>query len=383
MPWIALSWYSREYARPFEVLKEPSATENVPPVSMIGQVGQKTCAMTAITLLVFGCGQLLRMNRQKGGSRSISSVRLPAINVKTAQASFLLMCSVGLPVYATLKIGGFLVAFALLLATATGIPNLVRGHSPNTSQERFSRKSMTLALLAGAMLLSFFGLNQPWGSYPFMGYAALLVSILVISPPFPSLQHQGAISEPGLVAQSLTAQAKPPGSSTSALFVTADAPLAAISGAILALVMALFSQIFSFEMMPFIGLLIPSSLFAASLAFSLPTRLRSPSKAGLAICTGTAAFACSPHFRDDYFIVYVARIILSTVSFFTSRMDDSHLRLDAHSHNHTHHRHPSQSHATAELWRLTRWIVNRSEPYPLLYSILKEKDSRSIFFFMW
>ncbi|KAJ5606628.1 hypothetical protein N7510_009409 [Penicillium lagena] len=383
LPWVALSWYSRKYARTFEVpRKEPSATENVLPVSMIGQVGQKTCAMTAITLLVFGCGQLLRMKREKGGSHGISSVRSTAINVKTAQAAFLLICSVGLPVYAALKIGGFLVAFALLLATATGIPNLVRGNSPNTSQERFNRKILTLALLAGAMLLSFFGLNQPWGSYPFMGYAALLVSILVISPPFPSLQHQGPISEPGLVARSLTAQAKPPGLNASALVVTADAPLAAISGAVLALLLALFSQIFSFEVMPFVGLLIPASLFAASLAFSLPARLRSPSKAGLAICTGAAALACSPHFRDDYFMVYVARIILSTVSFFTSRMDDSHLRLDAHSHNHTHHRHPSQSHGIAESWRLTKWIVNRSEPYPLLYSILKEKDSRSIFFFM-
>jgi zinc transporter 5/7 len=114
---------------------------------------------------------------------------------------------------------------------------------------------------------------------------------------------------------------------------------------------------------------------------SLPSSLRSPKKTGLAICAGTAALLCSPHAQDDLLMVYAARGILATASFFASQRDDMHLHLDAHAHNHTHSH--SHSHTTSESSRVSKWLLHKSEPYPLLYSILKEKDSRSIFYFMW
>jgi zinc transporter 5/7 len=291
------------------------------------------------------------------------------------------MCSIGLPIYASLKVGGFLVAFALLLSTASGVPNLVQAELRGSSSEKYSQKVLTIALLASVMILSFFGLNQPWDSAPFMGYLALLTSVFVISPPFPSLRHQGPIPEPGLVAESIS-KAKSAGN-RSAIVVTTDAPLALVSGVFLLFLGIIVSRGLPFQLSELLYILVPAVLLAISLMVSFPTGLRSPDKHGLAVCTGAAAILCSPHVRDEILPVYAARCILAVVSFFASRMDDSHLRLDAHSRNHTHNHAASHSHVSESTTRITKWVIRRSEPYPLLYSIVKEKDSRSIFYFMW
>lgn len=382
LPWIALSWYQRKCAQ--QGGSGPDASETISNTSFgaIEQVGQKVCALTAITLLLFGCGHLARVSQLSGGSMSLSSVKFPTPSAQSAQAAFLQICSVGLPLYAALKVGGFLVAFALLIATATGVPNLIASDPRIAVQERYSRKTFTISLFAMATLLSYFGLNHAWDSWPLTGYLALVLSVFVISPPFPSLRRHGPIPEPGLVAESLSKEEKASGKSQSAVVVTTDAPLALVSGGLLMVLAMIASGGLPFSLADSVYLLVPAGLFATSLLIASPAGLRSPGKVGLAVSTGSAALLCSPHIRDDVLIVYAARCILVAVSFFAARMDDSHLRLDAHSHNHTHHHH-NQSHGPTEASVVTKWLLHRSETYPLLYSILKEKDSRSIFYFMW
>lgn len=373
LPWIALSWYQRKYAQ----RQKPSGEEisgtitNTP----IGQVGQKTCLLTAITLLLFGCSQILRINYQKAGSSSPSPINFPKLNSRTVQLSLSQIVSVALPIFATFKVGGFLVAFALLLATASGIPAMINGAS--LTQERYSRKIISIALLLVCIILSCLGLNCPWDVSPVTGYAALLGSVFIAPPPFPSLRHKGPIPEPGLVVP----QIKVSGSTHSSIVVTTDAPLAIIAGSSLVFLTILFNRRSVFSASDLIYLLLPTGLFAISLMISLPANLRSPSKGGLAISAAAASFLCSPHAQDDLVMVYAARGMLAVASFFASRRDDSHLHLDTHAHNHTHNH--SHSHTTSESSRVSKWLLHKSEPYPLLHSILKEKDSRSIFYFMW
>ncbi|KAJ5174203.1 uncharacterized protein N7482_000080 [Penicillium canariense] len=380
LPWIALSWYLRKCAQ-----GETSGTQATASTGTIaiGQVGQKACFLTATILLVFGCCQIARVNYQQGGPIRYSSIKFPAATPKTVQAALMQVCSVGLPIYAALKLGGFLVAFALLLTAASGLPNVVGTELRSGPSERYSKKTFTIASLGGVVLLSLVGMNQPWDASPLMGYAALLISVFVISPPFPALRRQGPISEPGLVAESMAQRGKVHAASQSSVVVTTDAPLALITGASLAGLTLLFSRGLPFAISDLIYLLPSVGLFAASLMMSFPSGLRSSNKVGLAACTGAAALLCSPHIKDDFLVVYASRGILVAVSFFAARMDDSHLRLDAHSHTHAHHsHHHGHSHGTAELSRVTKWLLHRSEKYPLLHSILKEKDSRSIFYFM-
>lgn len=373
LPWVVLSWYQRQFTQIEKLSGEgiPGATASIP----TGQVGQKTCLLTAITLILFGCGQILRINYQKAGSSTLPSVNLPKLNVKGIQASLSQIVSVALPIFAALKVGGFLVAFSLLLATASGFPAII--NSTSHTQEKYSRKILSIALLVVVIISSFLGLNRPWDVSPVIGYAALLGSVFVAPPPFPSLRRNGPIPEPGLVA----AQSKASHRSHSSAVVTTDAPLAVIAGSSLALLTILFNGAFVFSVLELMYLLIPTSIFAISLMISLPPSLRSSKKAGLAICAGAAALLCSPHAQDDLLMSYATRGILATASFFASRKDDSHLHLDTHAHNHTHSH--SHSHTPSESSRVSKWLLHKSEPYPLLHSILKEKDSRSIFYFMW
>ncbi|KAJ5707635.1 hypothetical protein N7488_007436 [Penicillium malachiteum] len=375
LPWVALSWYPRKCA---EACQAPSAAAKNS-ILGIGQAGQKAGILTAFTLLIFGTVQILRKN-QAGGSNS--SFKMPVPTAKTAQAAFLQVMSIGLPIYAAMKVGGFLVAFALLLATASGVPNLVKAENRNSVPEKYSKKPATIALLAVAVVLSFFGLNKPWDSSPVLGYLALLISIFVLSPPLPYHRHQGPIPEPGLVAESIS-QAKSAAMNQSAVLVTSDASLALISGASLFIMGMLLSQGLPFEFSDLAYMIIPAGLLAISLMISFPVSVRTPEKYGLAVCTGVAALLCSPHIQDDFMPMYAARCILAVISFFASRTDDSHLRSDAHSHNHSHHNHShSHSQTPESTTRITKWLIHRSEAYPLLHSILKEKDSRSIFYFM-
>jgi zinc transporter 5/7 len=365
LPWVAFSWYQRQCAQRGETA-DADTLGTIISIS-VAQINQKTCLLTAITLVLFGIGQILRFRPS-----SHSTLRFPTVNVKSAQASISQIISVGLPIFAALKIGGFLVAFALLLATASGVPSVING-DPRT-RERYGRKMLSIGLLAVVVVLSYLILNNSWDSSPTLGYIALLGSVFIAPPPFPSLRHNGPIPEPGLVAP----QAKASSHDHSSVVVTTDAPLALITGSSLALLTVLFNQGIVFSASDLIYIIVPVSLFAVSLVVSQPASLRSPTKSGLAICTGAAVFLCSPHIQDDLLVVYSTRAILAMAAFFASRRDDSHLHLDTHAHNHTH----SHSHTTSEVTGISKWLLHKSEPYPLLHSILKEKDSRSIFYFM-
>lgn len=353
------------------------------PIAVITQAGQRTCVLTAVTLLLFGCGQIMRINHQKGGSISFSTIKFPPLNAKVVQVATLQALEVGLPIYAALKIGGFLVAFALLLATASGVPKMVDAGSTSASKGKFSRKPFTIALLTAATLLSFLGMNRAWDSSPLMGYAALVLSVFVLPPPFPCLRRQGPISEPGLVAELSSEKSKVSDGGQSPMVVTADAPLALVSGGSLTLLTFIVSGGFPFSVADFLHLLIPAVLFAISFMISFGCGLRSSHKVGLAASTGIAALLCSPHFQDDYLVVYAARGILAGVSFFASRMDDSHLRTGAQAPSQSHHHRHGHSHSAPKASAATKWLIHHSEAYPLLNSILKERDSRSIFYFMW
>ncbi|KAJ5220550.1 hypothetical protein N7468_009754 [Penicillium chermesinum] len=329
VPWIAISWYPRKCAQ--VCLANPTATPNTP-----GQAVQKTGFVTALTLFIFGCSQLVRAHQQTGSSMDMSAIKFPAATVKTAQTAFLQICSVGLPIFASLKVGGFMVAYSLLLATASGVPTLVRTNLHNAAAERYKQKPFTIALLTAATMLSMLGLNKSWDSAPLMGYMALITSIFVLPPPFPSLRFQGPIPEPGLVAESLSQQRKISGTGQPAVLVTADAPLALISAISLAVVSFIVSRGVPFELSDLGYLLMSAGPFAISLMIVAPASIRSGEKLGLGVCTGAAALLSSPHIEDELVFLYAGHQVVN--------------------------------------------FAQRS--LSLLYSILKEKDSRSIFYFM-
>lgn len=380
-PWVAISWYLRKCPQLNHTGINSDTDQEDVALELTSNVGRTTCILTALTLLLYGCGQFVRLHQQ----RNSSSVKVPTPNVKTAQTAILQTLSVGLPIYAALEVGGFLVSFSLLLGMASGVPKMMDEGSASVVKEKFSRKVFTIALLAVTTLLGFFGMNHAWCSRPFTGYLALMLSVFALPSPFPNLRWEGPIPEPGLVAQSMSQHGKASDANQSSVAVTIDAPLALISGGTLASINLIVSRGSLFSISELLYVFIFTGLFATSLMISSPSKLRSPDKIGLAAITGAAALLCSPDIQDEYVLAYTARGILTAMSFVASRMDDSHLRADGHAHNHSHRRRHSHSHSRsiAHSSAVTKWLIHHSEAYPLLNSILKERDSRSIFYFMW
>ena len=356
LPWIALSWYTKNHAQSTP-LDSSDAERSEIRVRLDGIV-ERTGIVTAAAMVLIGCAQMVFLH----GS-SPSTFAWPKLNVESASMVFLHLCAIGLPTYAAFKVGGFLVAFLLLLALASGMPTIVQKSSlSKATQERLSQKKSTVTLIATAIGLGFFGINTPSDAHPFLGYVALFTSVFILRPPFSGLGQPGAVSA-GLGLTSTEMPSVGPG----------DGVLNIISGIFLTFITLAFSRNFAFTALDFIYLLVVAGLLATTLLYLHPTSIRSPRKFGLATGAAAAALLCAPPARDGVFIAYVGRSILAGLSFVAARFDDRHLRLTAHSHHH---------HARSDTSRMTKLILHYSEPYPLLYSILQESDSRRIFYFM-
>ena len=369
LPWIALSWFSTQYAQSTTLESPVDDVDEITASAYLEGIGSKACALTAGILVLLGCGEAAR----KGQELSIAA--LPKLSGSIASSAFIRACSIGLPVYAGLGIGGFLVAFALSLAFASGIPTV----ASNSVQERFGQKKLTVGLLAIVVLFNLFGTGSDLGEQPFMGYVALLVAVFVIRPPF-AADLPGSTSEitPDPLSSRKSSEAGSP----------SDTPLDnalvnLLSGVLLALATVIVSGIPSPGGIDLIYFGLTTGAFAVSFLYSSSSGIRSPQKLGHAVGAGAASCLCSPSFQNDLFTVYVSRCVIAAVSVLAARFDDRHLRLEAHSHNHTHHNHHhGHSHTHKEPSRVTKTILHFCEPYPLLYSILKERDSRRIFYFM-
>lgn len=369
LPWIALSWFSTQYAQSTTLESPVDDVDEITASAYLEGIGSKACALTAGILVLLGCGEAAR----KGHELSIAA--LPKLSGSIASSAFIRACSIGLPVYAGLGIGGFLVAFALSLAFASGIPTV----ASNSVQERFGQKKLTVGLLAIVVLFNLFGTGSSLDEQPFMGYVALLVAVFVIRPPF-------AADLPGSTSEITPDPLSPRKSSEAGLPSNTPSDTALVnllSGVLLALATVIVSGIPSPGGIDLIYFGLTTGAFAVSFLYLSSSGTRSPQKLGHAVGAGATSLFCSPYFQNDLFTVYVSRCVIAAVSVLAARFDDRHLRLEAHSHNHTHHHHHhGHSHSHKEPSRVTKMILHFCEPYPLLYSILKERDSRRIFYFM-
>ena len=371
LPWIALSWFSTGFTRLETSLVDDDVDATIDG-SLEGKAG-KACALTACAIILLGCGQIFRQGQQKSSPGALEGV-FSKFNATTASTAFTRLCSIGLPIYAGLKIGGFLVAFALSLALAAGLPT-----AQTKARDQFAQKKCSLALLATVILVGYFGGNSALDQTPFMGYVVLLVGVFVIRPPF-TVDHPGSTPEIGLglsvgrdslLLDKLSAASSPE-----------DAIVNVLSGLALALVTVILSGFPSPSLADLLSFGATAASLAVSLLYSSTSALRSPQKFGHAAGMGAAALLCSPELYDDLFVPYIMRSALAAASFLAARLDDRHLRIGAHSHGHHHHHHHSHSHSHGHPSKVTKMILHACEDYPLLHSILKESDSRRIFYFM-
>ncbi|KAL4908592.1 hypothetical protein BDW74DRAFT_101933 [Aspergillus multicolor] len=368
LPWIALSWFYQHYAQ----WTHPEA-DSTSSIGSIDRIASRTLGLTATTMVLYGGWALIRLSQRVGDS----AMKMPNLDPPTAAVALSQICSIALPIYATLKVGGFVVAFSLAIAVGSGLPSLIRGRASVANENgRQSFRKLTATFIPLVVLLNFLGMNAVWDSAPLFGYIAVLASVFVIRLPFSTIPSSNHAPGSGL-GISMSGQSNGYAQITSASGDSSQDPaVAALSGIVLGFITLFTTISFSFQALDFLRMLGVAGSLATCLTYLDVSSINSPRKIGVAVATGSAALFCSPPVQDDMYSVYGIRALLATASFFATRFDDKRSSSEEHSHHH-HHAHPMPGSS-----RATKIILRYSEPYPLLYSILKERDSRRIFYFM-
>jgi solute carrier family 30 (zinc transporter), member 5/7 len=367
--------------------------------------------LTSLTLLLVGLrgkisGPPTMLDRRKHSSSKKDKV----ISAKGRQIIERIV-AVGLPFFATMKLGADRVALIMLVALAADITNVEDETTDLVSSKGWKRllthRRWTLASISLQMVCDFMGISTYSSRWElFVGYIALLMSIFLISPPFPSLKLKASptssfstaspASSPKFPATQWETRtwAKPvPGShrATSPLVCTpGDINLTLAAGTALGLLscMILFLSTPSAGAVSFADLGL-GFLSVCAAAFSYhsvqPHPLRKNSGIGL-LFGSMISLGLMTTLRSDTWSYIAYQGILIGVTFAATKLDtlQSLSTSDVHhqAHNPSHHANDNTANHNLPS-RFSQSILDSCRKWPLLHSILAEKDSRRIFYFMW
>ena len=315
--------------------------------------------------------------------------------------------SVGLPFYAVSMLGGERVAMTVSIALASELMSTdpkVRELLGFNGWKRWAlSRKWTLMVLFMQSLSDVLGLTGESGPLQAaLGYLALASSVLFLPPPYPTTATKASIINSPMpkgtfrqrtatsswdvspaVQASIVSAARSPMIST-----PRDADLTIASG-----VLATVISFIVFIMSPqesqtlTIPLLLSGSLVAISSVISLlfadPKGL--VLKKNLALPSSLVFSMVVQELMNSRSITsLLLQVVLAGLSWMALCLD----RRPAHSqsHHHAHPMHSADSHGThshGNHSRFTGAMLSATSGSPLLHSILIEKDSRRIFYFMW
>ena len=302
---------------------------------------------------------------------------------------------VGLPIFASLQLGGSYVAILLLVVSAAGLMPLdsnkhnadrLAGWKRVFYSKIFTTTAIVLSVvISGSMIQSF-------GPASLAGSVAIFLSLLLLSPPFRRpLVSLGSVVNPTPSAKSTSAVSSSPldssnplamPSTVSPLMVSTKADstlLAAVAMGVMTLIVSLSHD----QMFPSVEFLIKAAVMA--IVFCLvflnctPHRLRSFQKTGLLAGSATATLSTLVTGQPQIQTVFLAAV--AAASYLCLQVDDKRATSTPLSHSHSHM--ASHTHTTDEAQsRITLFLLHISEDYPSLHTMLADKNSRGIFFFM-
>ena len=363
------------------------------------------CSLTAATLVVAGSVGEFTSGKERTGGKSLGSpkphraYRGPFFSIANANHVMGRILSVGLPFFAASKLGGARVAIVMASALAAELTPL--GTSPN------SRKSGDLLQLAlsrrwtlGILLLQILtDVSRMSGIYlplqAISGYLSLAVSILVLPPPYPtSVTGSGSVASGGRGNGGLGetfAMLRGQGPKSPLVSTPNEIDLTVAAGVISTIISFLVfvssareTQVLTLPLL--MGGSVVAIVFATSLLFTDSKKLKSPYNAGLGL--GLTLCLIVQELIDPLPIsLAVSQVALACLSWCATYLDTPSARAhvhhthDHHDHDHDHdHDHTTHSHGNHS--KLTGVLISASEGFPLLHSILIEKDSRRILYFM-
>lgn len=359
-----------------------------------------TCTLVSITMLIIGLytemrkkTQLHLLNDPTGKTKSLGAA------VLSPRSIFLVMIAIGLPFYATLFLGHGRVSITMLLLLVSRVSPIVQLDHDNDHQKQFrfhlTQRNGTVFFLLGMMVLDTVGVTSSTDWLLILrGYLALMFSVFIIQPPFMNMRKPSSIAHPNqsTYESSVSDSAR----QTQSNFFSAS-PAALVStnqyfrgGSILAgfcLLMAIMSGGINIALPSLTSILMVGLFSAISFLSIEPKTFQSKHQIGFIAGSGfslvVSAIVSPMEFSDlastcsftilSYIFV---RLDLRTVKSETN--DYSHAM---HGHQEYHHNHHHSNENSPS--RITRWLLKTCEHWPFIYGILKEKDSRKIFYFMW
>lgn len=318
---------------------------------------------------------------------------------------------VGLPFFATMKLGSDRVALVMLVALAADMTNVEDEKTDLISSKGWKRllthRRWTLASILLQILGDFMGLSACCSRWDLLvGYLALLVSIFLISPPFPSLKVKASptsslstaspASTPKLLATQweispwLKTVPESYRATSPLVCTTEDINLTLAAGTALSVftgVIFLISRPGA-GAMGFVDLGLGFlSVCAAAFSYQLVQPHAIRKNRGIGLLLGSVIYwGLMTMFRTETWGYMVYQGICIGVTFGATKLDTFRSLSTSHTQHQAHHR-PHHTdcndphHHTPS--RVSRFMLDSSQKWPLLHSILAEKDSRRIFYFMW
>ena len=376
------------------------------------------CTLTSTTLLLIGlvgkiAAKYTSLDRRKlgDGEDEMAEQTQIQLNVRGATRMIGTALRIGLPFYAAVNLGGQRIALIMLVALAADIMKTEGDRTDLTRAEGWKRllssRKWTIAALGLQFLFDVAGVTNKAGAAIWTGYLALAVSIFALPPPsihfsiegsLPALSKpRSSISTTALFSKRWDASAKDAQMSSfdmtaSPLIRTVeDAHSSLLTGVTLGLfsVLGFFLSPQGLKQMSILHsgwVTLVSFAAAMSLLIARPSSLNSKRKLGLILgCFFIVIFLKSSHDRAWASFTYEGVFIgvswlagfLDTRSLFSSSNSEHHSHHD-HQHQHNHH-YPLHASKPSVL---TAFLLRAFQNWPLLYSILAEKDSRRIFYFM-
>ena len=319
--------------------------------------------------------------------------------------------TVVLPFYATSNLGAARVALVMLVGLSS---NIVAIEDETTDLARiktwrllFTHRRWTLGSILLQLISDLVGLTNSISTTKLcLGYLALGLSIFVFSPPFPSSRPKATAASftpasdatnPAILSIPLETPQKPEGIAVGAYKVSPlictprDSELTLLSGMLLG-VCSFLSLVFL--RLPFNGFspVLFGWTFLASLAaaVSLSTiearSLRGNKAVGLAFGSLSSSFFLT-QLGSGLWSSFFSQCIFTSISFACTNLDthaafSKSFQSGIHQLQHLHSNN-SRTSKDVQMSRFSHFVLRNAPNSQLLHSILIEKDSRRILYFMW
>ncbi|KAL8726376.1 MAG: hypothetical protein Q9181_006071 [Wetmoreana brouardii] len=394
--------------------------ENTPVVSAIGWFEGPalfiTFAVTAATLIIAGLvgklGGVPGTSERKispGSGKKSASWSSAKILSKARKITERLSC-VALPLYAALSLGGSRVALVLLVAIFAKIVTLEDRGMTLTDAKGWKQlvhyRRWTLVSVLAQALFDFVGRMNSFGYATLAtGYLALVISVVFLPPPLPSVirdapNHEDA-NKPASASVVLSSGFETPSapevsslkkSTVSPLLCTSDEVLITLQAGGISAIFCCLAYLRSnlsagaFSLPTFGWFFLTTFTAISCILMAQPQSLQE--NKGIGLLVGAIASSLASYlFRDGMWRLLACQSILIGLSFVATQIDTPTVvatsSKSSHRHNPSHHRAMSHTAHSEDHSKFTRYLLETFQHRPLLHSILVEKDSRRIFYFMW